>query len=129
MDQDNPNYQITSYVYNNYYFSTDSGKNFIQRVDNQPGYFINPAVWDSQQDILYSCFTLGKGGKSTPFTTPETGIVYNTGLRIRVVSAYSTIPANASATGLYGQAEDYTAYFIASALPVQLTEFKADCKE
>ena len=78
---------------------------------------------------LVATFALGKGGRSTTFTTPETGIVYNTGLRIRVVSAYLTIPANASATGLYGQAEDYTAYFIASALPVQLTEFKADCKE
>lgn len=76
---------------------------------------------------LVATFALGTGGRSANFTTPETGIAFNNGIRIRVVSAYLAIPANASATGFYGQAEDYTAYFIASALPVQLTEFKADC--
>jgi len=76
---------------------------------------------------LVAAFASGLGGRSTTFTTPSTGLVYNTGVRIRVISKYLIVPTSATDIGSYGQAEDYTAYFIASALPVQLTEFTATC--
>lgn len=60
IDQTNANYQITSYVYNSYWLSTDGGFSFgNSRVqdDQTTGRFINPADYDDQQDVLYSART------------------------------------------------------------------------
>ncbi len=56
IDQTNPKFQITSYVYNSYYLSSDSGKSFTQTlIDNDDiGSFINPATYDNNLHILYS---------------------------------------------------------------------------
>lgn len=57
IDQTNPNYQITSYVYNSYWRSTDGGQSFPSpRMQNDfnTGRFINPADYDDNLDILYS---------------------------------------------------------------------------
>lgn len=55
IDQDNGNYQISSYVYNSYYRSTDGGANFtsILNVSNR-GRFINPTDYDDSANILYA---------------------------------------------------------------------------
>lgn len=57
IDQTDPNYQITSYVYNSYWRSSDGGQTFPSpRLQNDfnTGRFINPADYDDHQDILYS---------------------------------------------------------------------------
>jgi len=56
IDQNNSNYQITSYVYNNYYLSTDGGADFYPITSNQMGRFINPCDYDDNANILYSTF-------------------------------------------------------------------------
>ncbi len=60
IDQTDANYQITSYVYNNFWLSTNGGLSFpYPRVlnDNSTGRFINPADYDDQMNILYSART------------------------------------------------------------------------
>lgn len=56
IDQTNANYQITSYVYNSYWRSTDGGSNWGTRFqsDQTTGKFINPTDYDDNMDILYS---------------------------------------------------------------------------
>ena len=54
IDQTDPNYQITSYIYNNYRISSDGGNNFTYLEDDYTGRFINPADYDDEADILYS---------------------------------------------------------------------------
>ena len=57
VDQTDPNYQITSYVYNSYWRSTDGGQSFPSpriQSDFNTGRFINPADYDNNLDILYS---------------------------------------------------------------------------
>tara|TARA_R110001592_G_scaffold234658_2_gene492307 strand:- start:32540 stop:37297 length:4758 start_codon:yes stop_codon:yes gene_type:complete len=59
IDQTNANYQITSYVYNNFWRSTNAGSSWGGRFqnDNSTGRFINPAEYDDNQGILYSART------------------------------------------------------------------------
>lgn len=53
IDQDNPNIQISSYVLNNYFVSTDGGNNFVDFSKNDRGSFINPTDYDDVANILY----------------------------------------------------------------------------
>ena len=53
IDQDNNNIQISSYVYNNYYISTNGGTSFASRSFNNNGGFINPTDYDDAANILY----------------------------------------------------------------------------
>jgi PKD repeat protein len=70
------------------------------------------------------------GTRSANFNTPSTGVTYDVPLRLRVVSKFAGIPANATDIGLYGQAEDYTAYFKNPiVLPITLSYFEAKCNE
>lgn len=56
IDQNNANYQIASYVYNNYYRSNNSGTNFNYPLieDDNTGDFINAADYDDNQNILFT---------------------------------------------------------------------------
>ena len=54
IDQTDPNYQITSYIYNNWRISSDGGSSFSNLTDDNTGRFINPADYDDNADILYS---------------------------------------------------------------------------
>ena len=55
IDQDNADYQITSYVYNQYYLSENGGSNFSTITSlSESGRFINPADYDNNANILYS---------------------------------------------------------------------------
>ncbi len=52
----NPNFWITSYVYNAYWRSYNNGNSFGGRfINNSDGRFINPADFDANLDILYAC--------------------------------------------------------------------------
>jgi hypothetical protein len=55
IDQDNSNYQITSYVYNSYYRSTNGGGSFSQILNVAGrGRFINPTDYDNDANTLYA---------------------------------------------------------------------------
>ncbi|MEP2772336.1 MAG: PKD domain-containing protein [Fulvivirga sp.] len=54
IDQDNPNLMITSYVYNNYYITTNSWSSFSSTDSDNSGNFINQADYDDETDILYA---------------------------------------------------------------------------
>ncbi len=55
IDQTDPTYQLSSYVYNNWYLSTNSGSSFSGLSGGaNTGRFINPADYDNDADILYS---------------------------------------------------------------------------
>ena len=54
IDQVNPNYQITSYIYNNYRISIDGGENFTYLENDNSGRFINPSDYDDNAKVLYS---------------------------------------------------------------------------
>lgn len=57
IDQTNPDYQITSYVYNKIYLSTDGGNSFSTVLDDQSsGSFINPSDYDNNQHAFYSAY-------------------------------------------------------------------------
>ena len=60
IDQQNPNIQITSYVYNNYYLSTNGGGNFVQLINNNSGRFINPSDYDNDAGKLYAAASSGE---------------------------------------------------------------------
>ena len=56
IDEISSNFHITSYVYNAYWRSFNSGNSFGQRfINNSDGRFINPADYDSDLSILYAC--------------------------------------------------------------------------
>ncbi|MBI3501021.1 MAG: PKD domain-containing protein [Bacteroidetes bacterium] len=58
IDQTNPSYQITAYVYNVYYRSTNGGASFSNIINDQSsGDFINPADYDDANGILYSSYS------------------------------------------------------------------------
>ena len=58
IDQQDPNYQFTSYVYNNYYRSTDGGVTFNSTVSNSSnGSFVNPTALDNVSKMLYADYT------------------------------------------------------------------------
>jgi len=54
IDQDDPTYQITSYVRNNWRRSTNGGQSFSAITSNSTGRFINPADYDDDANILYA---------------------------------------------------------------------------
>ncbi len=54
IDQNNSNNQITSYVYNNYYVSTNASTFNTLTGSNSTGSFVNPGELDGVNDILYT---------------------------------------------------------------------------
>jgi PKD repeat protein len=77
IDQTNPNYQITSYVYNSYWLSTNGGLSFGPsrfQSDQSTGKFINPADYDDNQNVLYSARTSSTINRVTNITgSPNIG--------------------------------------------------------
>ncbi|QSE97289.1 PKD domain-containing protein [Fulvivirga lutea] len=70
IDQDNPNYQITSFVFNSYRWSSDGGRTFTNISDDQSlGRFINPSEYDSESDILYGAGGLNQFTRITDITS------------------------------------------------------------
>jgi len=64
IDQLNPNNQITSYTYNDYYVCTDKGVNLNNSYTNvkidATGNFINPFDFDGKTKILYAATSAGQ---------------------------------------------------------------------
>jgi len=59
IDQNQPQYQFTSYVYNNYYRSVDGGCSFNGITSNNNGSFVNPTDYDDVNNNLYCAFSPG----------------------------------------------------------------------
>lgn len=97
IDQTNANYQITSYVYNNFWRSTNAGSSWGGRFqnDNSTGRFINPAEYDDNQGILYSARTSTTVNRVTGIrTTPSISSISISGMNSMAshlrVSPYTT---------------------------------------
>lgn len=54
IDQNEPQYQFTQYVRNNYYRSTDGGSSFTSVSHGNNGRFINPSDYDDVNNRLYA---------------------------------------------------------------------------
>ncbi|MDQ3019256.1 MAG: PKD domain-containing protein [Bacteroidota bacterium] len=53
IDQNQPQYQWTAYVYNNYFTSTDGGESFSPVDISNDGQFINPTDYDDNANKMY----------------------------------------------------------------------------
>ena len=104
IDQSNPSYQISSYVYNNYYRSTNGGNSFssllTENTSSAKSSFINPSCYDNNQHALYSYKTSAVGGGTIYMvkninTTPVTSTISVANLTANAtafkVSPYTTI--------------------------------------
>lgn len=72
IDQNEPSYQFTSYVYNNYYRSTNGGSSFSNSglSFGNTGRFINPTDYDDSLNIFYAAHD---AGKYLRWSNPQTG--------------------------------------------------------
>ena len=105
IDQTNPNYQITSYVYNNLYRSTNGGNNFSKILSENTGSFINPATYDNNLHIYYSYKNNdGTNGVIKRITginaTTSVSDVAITGLNTNI-TAFKVSPHTTSSTTLF----------------------------
>ncbi|MCB0760736.1 MAG: hypothetical protein KDC12_04365 [Flavobacteriales bacterium] len=77
IDQTDPNYQMTSYVYNNYYRTTNGGGTWGgMGTGENSGYFVNPTDYDNNQDIIYGARNATTLRRITNVTgAPSTGNV------------------------------------------------------
>lgn len=74
IDQDQPQYQWTSYVYNNYYRSTDGGATWTRISYSNTGLFINPTDYDNTNNRLFASHT---SGQYLVWQNPQTGATFN----------------------------------------------------
>jgi len=108
IDQTDPTYQITSYVFNNVYRSTNSGGTFntwAPIMSENTGSFINPATYDDNLHIYYSYKSAGSpSGIIKRITginaTPSVSDVSITGLNA-AITAFKVSPHTTGSTTLY----------------------------
>ncbi len=76
IDRDDPNFQITSYVYSNYWYSTNHGESFGNLFfdNNSIGRFINPTEYDSDANILYGAAETNEIGRISNITDSPTDL-------------------------------------------------------
>jgi trimeric autotransporter adhesin len=96
IDQDEPQYQFTSYVYNQYRRSTNSGASWSAvNLSSSTGQFINPTDYDDVADIMYCG---NSAGTYRRWTNPQTG----------ATSASITIPELNASSVLAVKVSPYT---------------------
>lgn len=75
IDQNQPQYWFTSYVYNNFYRSSDGGNTFSSANSGNTGRFINPTDYDDIANIMYCA----KGANEyLRWENPQTGNTFTT---------------------------------------------------
>lgn len=126
IDQNQAQYQFTSYVYNNYYRSTNTGASFTGITSNNTGYFVNPTDYDDLNNNLYASKAAGdyyvilnapanatfttvavaafNSGRAThisvsPNTANRVFFGLNNGRIIKVDNAHTTTPTAVNITG------------------------------
>jgi photosystem II stability/assembly factor-like uncharacterized protein len=75
IDQDQPQYQFTSYVYNSYYRSTDGGNTFPGSGSSSGGRFINPTDYDDLGNKMYCAIA---NNQYLRWDNPQTGNTFTT---------------------------------------------------
>lgn len=76
IDQNQPQYQFTSYVYNSYYTSTNSGASFSSGLSvANTGRFINPTDYDDVNNKLYAAHN---SNTYLRWDNPQSGTTYTT---------------------------------------------------
>ena len=73
IDQDEPQFQFTQYVYNDYYRSVDGGQTWTNITSGTTGQFINPTDYDNTNDILYASHN---AGQYLRWSDPQTGATF-----------------------------------------------------
>lgn len=73
IDQDEPAYMYTAYVYSNFRRSTDGGNTFSNINYSNSGQFINPSDFDNDADIMYAGYTTGRYLR---WNNPHTGSTF-----------------------------------------------------
>ncbi len=117
IDQTNANYQITSYVYNSYWRSTNGGATWGSRfqTDYNTGRFINPADYDDNQDILYSARTSSTVNRVSGISsTPSIGSISISGMS-SMASHLRVSPYTTSSTTLFIGTEGGDLYKVTNA--------------
>ena len=75
IDQNQPQYQFGSYVYNVYRRSTNDGASWTTPINNQStGRFVNPWDYDNNTNIIYAC---NNAGTYLRWDDPQTGATTN----------------------------------------------------
>ncbi|MBK8521030.1 MAG: hypothetical protein IPL54_09155 [Chitinophagaceae bacterium] len=69
IDQNQPQFQFTSYVYNDFYRSTDGGSSWTN-ITTGGGNFISPTDYDDVNNLMYMCNTTGTYKR---WDDPQTG--------------------------------------------------------
>lgn len=88
IDQNQPSYQFTSYVYNSYYRSTNGGSSFSSSgltFGSSTGRFINPTDYDDSLNVMYAAYG---NGTYLLWSNPQTG---NTNRTITVTALNSSM--------------------------------------
>lgn len=75
IDQNQPQYQITSYVYNDYFVSTNGGATFGSVTSGSTGRFINPTDYDDVNNRLYAARS---ANQYLRWDNPQTGNTFTT---------------------------------------------------
>lgn len=75
IDQDEPTYQWTQYVYNSFFRSTDGGSSFssISEFGSSSGRFINPSRYDDTNNIMYAAASTNQYLRWSNAQTGSTG--------------------------------------------------------
>jgi PKD repeat protein len=96
IDQDQPQYQWTSYVYNNYYRTTNGGSTWTSVSFGNTGSFVNPTDYDNASNIFYAAISAGNYMR---WTDPQSGATTATinvtgfgGANIRHISVSQNTP-------------------------------------
>lgn len=75
IDQNEPDYQFTQYVRNNYYRSDDGGNSFTSISESNNGRFINPSDYDDVNNRLYAARS---NNQYLRWNDPQTGSSFTT---------------------------------------------------
>lgn len=97
IDQNQPQYQYGSYVYNVYRRSINGGLTWSTPINNQStGRFVNPWDYDNNTNIIYACNNAGTFLRwNDPQTGSSTDVVSVTGFNGQNVSAVHASPYTA----------------------------------
>ena len=92
IDQNEPQYQFGSYVYNVYRRSTNNGLSWSTPVNNQSsGRFVNPWDYDNNANIIYACNATGNYLRwNNPQTGNTTQVVTATGFTGNVSAVHAS---------------------------------------
>lgn len=102
IDQDQPNIQISSYVYNSYWITNNSWASDISRdIGNDVGRFINPTDYDNGNNILYGA---GDDGEYTRISAVGTS-------NITAQVSVAAFGSGAVSTVLVPEITDHRVYF------------------